>query len=674
MSDTIDADSGEKRAETVRRRLYRTVEEAGDEPAERIAERLLAVGVDHLDVTNGHVERIVDGGASHEVVVSVDVGTDPVVEAGTTLDAARTFCRHTLERDTSLAISNAPADGYADDPALAATGVECYLGASIVLEGEPYGTVCFTAREGTDSFSPTERAVVELIARLLERVLRTEAFREELSARERTLAEREAELERSERKYETLVDAAPNPILLIETESGTVVEANAAAADLLDRPVAEIEGTYVGEFQHGGSEADRRALVAALAGEEDGVGGTVERLPDGRRIEIERPDGETVPVSVSVGTVDLDGRPHVQAVVRDVSDRLEREERLRLRTRAIEEASVGVTIAEAAADTALTYTNEAFDRLTGYEDGEMLGRNCRRLQGEHTDPERVAEIRAAIDAERPVTTELLNYRQDGTPFWNRLTIAPVTDADGEVTHYVGFQEDVTDRKRRDRLTALQNRVLRHNLRNDLTVVRGHAREIVDRADDGLADHAERIVDVTDGLLATGERARRLRRAADEPGEAVRIDLGELLPEVVAEVCERHPDADVAIAGSPDATVFASHRLRAALVELGVNACEHAGETPTVRYAVRTDPDDDTVEIAVTDDGPGLPAMERRVIEGGVETPTSHGQGLGLWLVNWVVTAVGGRLAATVDDGTTVTVSLRDGDADPPSRAALGLDG
>jgi PAS domain S-box-containing protein len=133
----------------------------------------------------------------------------------------------------------------------------------------------------------------------------------------------------------------------------------------------------------------------------------------------------------------------VRALLR--TRRLTRE--ISLFRRAMDEATVGASIARADADQPLVYVNDAFERITGYEAEEVLGRNCRFLQGPDTDPEPVAELRAAIDEGRPTTVVLRNYRADGTPFWNRASITPVRD-DGELTHFLGFQTDVTDRVER----------------------------------------------------------------------------------------------------------------------------------------------------------------------------------------------------------------------------------
>lgn len=135
---------------------------------------------------------------------------------------------------------------------------------------------------------------------------------------------------------------------------------------------------------------------------------------------------------------------------RNVTDRVQQENQLRLKTQAMAEAPIGITITDPTQpDNPMVYTNKQFRRLTGYDDAEILGRNCRFLQGEKTDPETVATIRRGIDAEEPVSVRIRNYRKDGTLFWNRISIAPVRDDHGTVTNWIGFQEDVTDQVRRE---------------------------------------------------------------------------------------------------------------------------------------------------------------------------------------------------------------------------------
>jgi PAS domain S-box-containing protein len=117
-----------------------------------------------------------------------------------------------------------------------------------------------------------------------------------------------------------------------------------------------------------------------------------------------------------------------------------------MRERAVIATDISFTITDPRQpDNPLVWVNPAFTRVTGYAFDEVIGTNCRFLQGPATDPESVAAVREAIAADQPITLTLLNYRKDGTAFWNELAISPVFDADGQVIHHVGVQADVTAR-------------------------------------------------------------------------------------------------------------------------------------------------------------------------------------------------------------------------------------
>lgn len=156
---------------------------------------------------------------------------------------------------------------------------------------------------------------------------------------------------------------------------------------------------------------------------------------------------------LSMSTQDDRARPGILDSRRP-SDQLE------LKDRALAATFEGITIADAGLpDNPLIYANAGFERLTGYPVSEVLGRNCRFLQGPETDPEAAAALRAAIRDQRAVTVQLLNYRKDGTPFWNRLSITPVLDASGAVTHFIGVQSDVTvEKQAKDALQKANERL------------------------------------------------------------------------------------------------------------------------------------------------------------------------------------------------------------------------
>jgi PAS domain S-box-containing protein len=135
-------------------------------------------------------------------------------------------------------------------------------------------------------------------------------------------------------------------------------------------------------------------------------------------------------------------------------------------------------------DYPIVLANTAFLELTGYASEEVLGRNCRFLQGEETSPAAVAEIRRALAEERELDVEILNYRKDGTTFWNQLNLSPVHDDEGRLLYVFGSQIDVTELRKVQDLEASEHRLLLevdHRARNVLAVVNGIVR--MSRADD-----------------------------------------------------------------------------------------------------------------------------------------------------------------------------------------------
>jgi PAS domain S-box-containing protein len=119
----------------------------------------------------------------------------------------------------------------------------------------------------------------------------------------------------------------------------------------------------------------------------------------------------------------------------------------------------GVTLSDPdLPDNPIVYANEVFEEMTGYSRDEILGRNCRFLQGDDHEQPAVDQIRAALAEKRPVEVTLRNYRKDGSLFYNRLMIRPLLDPDGNVIYYLGVQYDVTEqvqaRQEIDRLTQL----------------------------------------------------------------------------------------------------------------------------------------------------------------------------------------------------------------------------
>ena len=122
-------------------------------------------------------------------------------------------------------------------------------------------------------------------------------------------------------------------------------------------------------------------------------------------------------------------------------------EQLLLKDRALAVMAEGITISDnLQPDNPIVYVNEGFERLTGFTRDDVLGKNCRFLQGEQTDPKTVEEIKRSVHEKKPCSVEILNYRKDGTTFWNLLSITPIRDDSGRVTNFLGIQSDITRRK------------------------------------------------------------------------------------------------------------------------------------------------------------------------------------------------------------------------------------
>jgi diguanylate cyclase (GGDEF)-like protein/PAS domain S-box-containing protein len=157
--------------------------------------------------------------------------------------------------------------------------------------------------------------------------------------------------------------------------------------------------------------------------------------------------------------LDAGGKPASMAgFVREVTATVQATRQLALYKRAIEAVNAGVVITDAAgADHAVIYANPEFEKITGYAEEEIIGSNCRLLQGPETDPAAVAELRAAIRQRRAARVTLRNYRKDGSVFWNRLQIAPVFDEHNAISHYVGIQQDISSLVLAEQSVAAQAR-------------------------------------------------------------------------------------------------------------------------------------------------------------------------------------------------------------------------
>ena len=233
---------------------------------------------------------------------------------------------------------------------------------------------------------------------------------------------------------------------------------------------------------------------------------------------IRRADGEWrhffvrgVPIPGDDGTIQ-----EWVGVCEDTTEQRLAEEGLRLRDRAIQAVSQGILITDPnQADNPIIYASRGFEAITGYSAEGVLGRNCRFLQGQNTDPETVRVMHEAIYAGRDCSVEILNYKQDGTPFWNALFLTSVHDEGGKLVHYVGVMADVTERRNLERAFQQSQKMdaigrlaggVAHDFNNLLTVISGYG-DMLLMGMPPTNPHREMVVNIRHA----GERAAALTR-------------------------------------------------------------------------------------------------------------------------------------------------------------------
>lgn len=241
-----------------------------------------------------------------------------------------------------------------------------------------------------------------------------------------------------------------------------------------------------------------------------------------------------------------------------------------------------------------------------------------------------------------------------------VQVSELRDAEDQLTGYALVLRDVTDRWAYEQRLEVANRVLRHNLRNDMNVVQGLAERIESGETDDSEMVAAQIRAKVNGVVETSEKVRQMTRIEPSLDQTTApVDLSELAVDVLARFdCGDAATLDCAFSTNVIAAVANEAALATALRNLLENAVEHNDSAePSVRLT--TGVDGETAYLVVADDGPGIPAEEQEVLRRETETPLKHSQGLGLWLASWSARAAGGELciAETGPDGSTVRVEL-----------------
>lgn len=383
--------------------------------------------------------------------------------------------------------------------------------------------------------------------------------------------------------------------------------------------------------------------------------------------------------------VDEQGKPiRMVGSMQDLTERKKGEQILRMQSRAIESAAEGVVITDPCLndaemeDNPIIFVNEKFCLDTLYSKSEILGKNCRFLQGKDTDQQTVNNIRTAIQEQKPFSGEILNYKKDGTPFWCFLVIAPVVDEKGKLSHFVGLSSDISQRKEAESNLLLHNEQLikinseldqfvysvSHNLRAPLTSLLGLisisklTTELTQR--DFYLGLMEKSIHKLD---ATIEEINDYVKNARQELELESIDFKEVLTNVIEGLAYMEEAKRVSIGMQVEAPVaFYSDkaRLQAVLSNLLSNAIKYHDPAKAHPYiTIHVQVTSASALICMEDNGLGIGEEHQGKIFNMFYRASSQssGSGLGLFIVKEKIYKLQGniRLESTLNKGSKFTL-------------------
>ena len=364
----------------------------------------------------------------------------------------------------------------------------------------------------------TKAQLIEELTALRQRI----AELEQADARRQ---EAEQTLRDTDRRFRALLQSASAAIVIID-DQGRIVMVNARTETLFGYTHDELVGQPLEMLL-----PERYREIHAAHRAEFVASPRIRPMGTDLHLVGRRRDGSEFPIEVGLSYIETEAGLLAMSFILDVTERKTAEEGLRLTQRAIEAATNGIVIADAQQpDMPIIYVNPAFERISGYSRDEVIGRNCRFLQGNDRDQPALEELRAALRAERPCQVTLRNYRKDGTLFWNELDIAPVHDEQGRLTHFVGIQNDITERKMAEEELAHKNRELDQALEAASAATRAKSEFLANMSHE-IRTPLNAIIGMTGLLLDTA-----LSKEQREYAETVRIS-GDVLLSVINDILD-----------------------------------------------------------------------------------------------------------------------------------------
>jgi signal transduction histidine kinase len=238
----------------------------------------------------------------------------------------------------------------------------------------------------------------------------------------------------------------------------------------------------------------------------------------------------------------------------------------------------------------------------------------------------------------------------------RADSSDIHDWQGEPVGQAIIIRDISQLVTREQRLAVLNRILRHNVRNDMNIVLGIGEQLQTRSSDELTEYGSTLSRTARKLDRVSEKALEVNRMFEREAATDIVDLPKLISHLVSSLREEYPDATIETSIHVDSIRTDTQILRKVLEEVVANALEHAGDAPAVQIEV--DSNGKTVELQVSDDGPGVPQTEMQPLTSGEVSELEHTSSFGLWFVKWGIQTIGGRMdIRSTNSGTEVTLIL-----------------
>jgi PAS domain S-box-containing protein len=342
------------------------------------------------------------------------------------------------------------------------------------------------------------------------------------------------------------------------------------------------------------------------------------------------------------------------SIWRDVTGLKERETELAQYKRAIQEATDLICVIDT--DEQYTFANPQYRRYHGIEEEDVTGTTV----GDVLDDSEYETIQSYL--ERALSGAIVKFQSTRLhPTRGERTLDvryyPLDEA-GETTGIVAVLRDVTEREERAHQLRVVDRILRHNLRNDLTVIGLQAEQIRSNASGTIRDSADEILEHANGLLTTSEKSRSITEVLGDEPSVRAIDVVPLVREAASSLADEY---GIQISVDAPGELYANTTMyfRQAIEEVIENSIVHNSRSaPSVELQLEAD--EGEAVVRVIDDGPGIPQMDKDVLETGrTIDDLYHGSGLGLWLVYWIVHRSGGSVTVRDEScpGTVVEIRL-----------------